>query len=478
MFYGKQGPSVIVNLWREHLPKSNLQKFTDAALDVVIKQSKAELAEVITDPKLRHPANSISREQIGGFSLHVILHTLTKKATCLTRILDGLTNGIRSLQATIGGMLIFNTSQKSNYYQMMMGLYLYSQGCPKRVISLLNDARLSVSHQTICVALKKLTESALESVRFAVKNEHWFLVYDNINFPNRKFHQRLDHTDDFENGTTATIVIGEDLGNEDPVPNQPTTPILRDFAPDEGNRLHFRNVTRFQLLDVLQRVDDGYSWYIIPAPALEPLQVRETVTFPLPAMHIDQSSIEGNLRIIETVMMDMLDLPKDWFDMKKIIIAGDQLTVSRVRSLQGLLRANNSQFGMLTWGIPVIQLFHLQMILCSTILQTHYGDASTPGSLAFNIALLGRKRIKPEMPCYYTADEFLRNTFEAMVRRLWEVELGTERLDVFVRAHTKDSLRDRISKAAEAIQDMYFVNSKELAEKFGNATGMYVCHLL
>ncbi|KAI8350269.1 hypothetical protein B0O80DRAFT_134146 [Mortierella sp. GBAus27b] len=78
MFYGKQGPSVIVNVWHEHLPKSNLSKFTNAAVDVVIKQSKPELAKVITNPKLRHPANSTSREQIDGFNSSVILNTLTE----------------------------------------------------------------------------------------------------------------------------------------------------------------------------------------------------------------------------------------------------------------------------------------------------------------------------------------------------------------------------------------------------------------
>ncbi|KAF9899058.1 hypothetical protein EC991_009686 [Linnemannia zychae] len=43
------------------------------------------------------------------------------------------------------------------------------------------------------------------------------------------------------------------------------------------------------------------------------------------------------------------------------------------------------------------------MVLSTLILDTHYGSVSKPGSLAFFIALLGRKRLNPkEKPCYYS----------------------------------------------------------------------------
>jgi hypothetical protein len=473
-FYRYEGPSALIRIWNERLSMDQLTTFHDAILDVALRQTAAEYNKLTQEPILRHPANSISPEKIEDFGLKTITNTLDTQAPCLSKILRGLTaNRSESFRATVGSMLVFNKSQKSNYFQMMMGLYLYSLGCPKRVISLLNDACLSVSHQTICVALRRLTKSALEKVGAAVKDEHWFLLYDNINFTSRKFHQRLENTDDMEHGTTATIVIGKDLGDEEPiVPHH--APELEDFALDTTHREHFTRVSYFHLIDVLRKTDDGFSWYAVEAPVLEPLPVLESVTFPLPAMAINQSTVEGNLQVIETVMKRILDLPEDWFDaQKRIIIAGDQFTVSRVRTLQGLLIQNSTRFRQLAWAIPVFQLFHLQMVLCSTILRTHYGSVSVPGSLASIIVLLRRKRLDPKMPCYYTADEFLRNTFEAMVRRLWETELLTEdeaTLDQYARNHRPGSLKDRISTAAEAIYGNYFVNSKNLAEKYRTST--------
>ncbi|ORY95117.1 hypothetical protein BCR41DRAFT_294660, partial [Lobosporangium transversale] len=83
--------------------------------------------------------------------------------------------------ATILSMLVKLRSQKSNYLQMMMGLHLHASGCPKRVINLLAAFGISVSHMTICTALKSLTTNSLQEVRLQVRKRPFFLVYDNIN---------------------------------------------------------------------------------------------------------------------------------------------------------------------------------------------------------------------------------------------------------------------------------------------------------
>jgi hypothetical protein len=176
MFYGKWGPTTIVKVWSQRLSTRDSTRFNHAALDVILKESLTEISALTKLPALRHPADSISREKVDDFGLTAIISALDIHAPYLARILGTLTNGVESLMATLGAMLIFNQSQKSNYFQMMMGLYLYSLGCPKRVISLLNDARFSVSHQTICVSLKALTRNALDSVRSAIKisTGFWF----------------------------------------------------------------------------------------------------------------------------------------------------------------------------------------------------------------------------------------------------------------------------------------------------------------
>jgi hypothetical protein len=281
-----------------------------------------------------------------------------------------------------------------------------------------------------------------------------------------------NNTDAVESGVTATIVIGEQLG-EDLVQDQGTLPSLDDVTPQNSNQLHFRNVSRFHLYKVLCRLHDGYESYSMEAPALEPLAVRKTVTFPLPSMEIDQATVDGNIRIITKIMIDILGLPKDWFDRDiMIVIAGDWLTVTRIRSMQALLTQNTTKFDRMRWTIPVFQLFHLKMQVCSAILRIHYGHVTTPGSLAYFITKLGRKRLSSTKPCFATADEFLRHVYDAFVRRLWQVELGVQKLDtleegVFKRC-PNDQVRTILAQTADAIRARYFGALKDLRERLGN----------
>ncbi|KAG0333329.1 hypothetical protein BG005_005199, partial [Podila minutissima] len=93
-----------------------------------------------------------------------------------------------------------------------MGLYLYSAGCTRKVIDTLHGAGLCVSFPTVNRLLENLTKDAQKEVKLAAKRDPFLLVYDNINFAKRKYDQRISNTDAFENGTTATMIIGECLG--------------------------------------------------------------------------------------------------------------------------------------------------------------------------------------------------------------------------------------------------------------------------
>ncbi|KAG0344942.1 hypothetical protein BGZ54_005709, partial [Gamsiella multidivaricata] len=193
-------------------------------------------------------------------------------------------------------------------------------------------------------------------------------------------------------------------------------------------------VSRFHLFDALQRHFITYRRYSTQVHPIELPEVKETRTFPLPTMKINQSTAAGNIGILETVMRDTLRSPGERFnDHTRIIVAGDQLTVFRIVSLQELRAADTTNLNQMQWAVPVMQLFHLQMVLCSTILRTHYGFVSTPGPLAYIISMLGRKRLRQDTSNFHAADELIRHTFDAMARRLWEVEfqLDVDNVDMY-----------------------------------------------
>ncbi|KAF9154366.1 hypothetical protein BGX20_004692 [Mortierella sp. AD010] len=249
--------------------------------------------------------------------------------------------------------------------------------------------------------------------------------------------------------------------------NPHITPTVRAFLPNAANLKHFEAVSQFYLIDSLNDLCGGFKASVFAIHPINPLELGVTKAFPLPLLPIDQSSIEGNLHIIETVMKDILKLPSHWFDDKDIIVAGDQLTVSRVKSVMELRKPDLTRFDRMEWAVPMFQLFHLQMILCKTIVATHMGESDKPGSLGFSIARLGRKRVDIEKAEYHASHEIVKHTFHAMVRRLWEVELK-QRPDAFVHGLKADEEMDVISKRAKDIYQRYFTDSEKVASDYGN----------
>ncbi|KAG0361113.1 hypothetical protein BGX24_005428 [Mortierella sp. AD032] len=334
MFYHQNGPAAILQYLNKLLQYNKYDEtFAQAAVDLLITRTRSELNKLSEQDCLRSPANSYSRRRVETFSMENIEGVFAERAPHLTRLLEGLAvskayrdEGIPSHVGVIGSQLLHAYSQKSNYFQMIMGLYFHTSGCPKRVLSVLAAVGLSVSHQSVMNTLAHLTEAAMQELRTAIKSQPFFILYDNINFPNRKYDQRSHNKDTFENGTTATIVLGGNLDITSPASNPIMPPNISHLIPDARNR-----------------------------------------------------------------------------------------------------------------------------------------------SLAFFITLLDRKRLVLDSPNYHAADEILRHVFDGMVLRLWQVGLGTERLELFAEELGHTDLKNLIATRLESIDKHYLVNSHQLSNNLGSA---------
>ncbi|KAF9979786.1 hypothetical protein BGZ65_006024 [Modicella reniformis] len=281
------------------------------------------------------------------------------------------------------------------------------------MMTILSKVGMSVTRQSVSTSLKGLTEDALREVRLAVLEHPWFLVYDNINFPNKKYDQRTGNTDSFENGTTATVVIAERPVNMKDGRNSYELLSVKDLAINEVDWLHFVCVSDFQFAEVLRRHFKTYKRFSNPVRPKEVLKTKKT---------------EKELRARDV-----------------------------------------SRYARLEWAVPVMQLFHLQMLLCNTILRNHYGSITTPGSLAFFASMLERKRVHPDRPDYHAMEELLRHVFDAMVIRVWEVLLGTENLDTFGKRLNNVDIKKIMSLTLPVIRTMFMKSAMELQQTYGPA---------
>lgn len=253
-----------------------------------------------------------------------------------------------------------------------------------------------------------MTEAALKRIRQDVQNKPWFLVYDNINFASRKSDQWIDNADAFESGTTATVVMTDSYIMSDSIRPLYQWLCIQDLIPNEDSVAHIQAVSEKILIDVLERSSKTYEVCCRSTPAHTPLTKVKTITHPLPSMCIDQASVVGNLEVLTTVMEKMLRLRPEWFNAEcKVVIAGDQLTVSRISTAMIYKAIDVSPYHRLQYAIPMLQLFHLQMTFCGLILQTHWGSTKQTGSLQFNKLLLKRKRVSLTDFDYHASDELL-----------------------------------------------------------------------
>lgn len=450
-FYENRGAERILQVWNGKLKGGKWDEgFVNSAVDIVVNRSLKQLESDEVRRHWRLPHTKLTQQKIEDYLLDDFgfLDRYAEGAKYLTRLLKGLfKEGVSdldlplnshkrrksqkpsSVRGCIIAMLIFMTSQKVNAFQTIMGLFLHSTGCPRRVVEILSGLGLSISYSQIQNGLRSLTKDAREQVKEAVMNHDWYIVYDNINIAAKHHHQRADKRDTFESGTAATVILFHSdkyQATSQPVlfrpENERPKPDSDMFSPSDLDLEVFRQVSLSHVSNAIVRSSpEGSAGFAVPILPINKLPIKKTAFFPLQTMQLDESTISGNLAVLERITNVGLQLPKSWFgNPKNTIVAGDQMTVSRLLTLKIHRIVDPDPYHSFKWVHPTLQLFHLGMNLCGTIVRTHFGSPKFSGTLASIIILLGRKRMSKENVEYQSADELLRIVFDAMIQLLCE----------------------------------------------------------
>jgi hypothetical protein len=125
------------------------------------------------------------------------------------------------------------------------------------------------------------------------------------------------------------------------------------------------------------------------------IETYKTDLYPLPAWKIDESTIVGNAEVDEAVVkeLQLRNQPHIW--MKHVrIIAGDQLSIARLRTLANLRAGHEGGYRGFGWGAWMPGLFHGKIADIHGIFVTHWGKPHSgtrnPASLVFHNTLLRR----------------------------------------------------------------------------------------
>jgi hypothetical protein len=190
-------------------------------------------------------------------------------------------------------------------------------------MEVLAHAGLSISYGSITNHVKKLSKEGLANIRELVKTCMVQIVWDNLNIAFRIASERLDSKNHFDNGTTATVIPTFDptTGGRVPhgtiplsmkPPREQTLPVL-DWSeedvlpsPENAEQLSTSCYWLFQSLALdhiagLKRLRQDFR----ECPVVNQIPLHKTEQLPLPAMHDEESTLEGSFTVYYKILKTM-----------------------------------------------------------------------------------------------------------------------------------------------------------------------------
>jgi hypothetical protein len=137
----------------------------------------------------------------------------------------------------------------------------------------------------------------------------------------------------------------------------------------------------------------------------------------LATLQIDESTIDGNLAVLESLATDQLGMTlEELAEGRMIPVSGDQMTIARITSGQ-FLRIRDFKEHRMTWAKTLAGMLHTRMAMIHAIYLSHPGrpDGRDPASLSKFVKLLGRTKIKEKCPNLNASHELLTQVCEGHV---------------------------------------------------------------
>ncbi|KAL1677976.1 hypothetical protein EV122DRAFT_278607 [Schizophyllum commune] len=277
------------------------------------------------------------------------------------------------------------------------------------------------------------------------------LVWDNLNIAFKKDAQRMGSTDHFDNGTTATVIPLFDPTTAASVPHG-TLPFSLN-PPRQSRKLDvpYEPQDLFPTAEESRVLSGCCLWQIQqiamdhipnlarlrgdvgPCPVVEQIPVHTTKQYPLPAMQIDESSIDGTMKVMLTIFENLGMTNADWVKHGLLFVDGDLLTMLLVDKLQTARRNSADDVEALRFMIQRFGLFHCKMAAGRMVVNEHWGKPNSewPGSLWWTNTQLGRKNMAAgwkgrKATPWKQSHELINITLAAHVKDAFRIHCGPD----------------------------------------------------
>ncbi|KAF8132995.1 hypothetical protein EV363DRAFT_1583268 [Boletus edulis] len=354
-------------------------------------------------------------------------------------------NSVKDISTTCQVIVTQLAKARSNralYFAAPFALFLWTNGASRQTIEALAKCGLSISFTSLLKLLNKLASRCLDQAAQITRFPH-ILCYNNINISTSIFvEQRIGAPAKVQSGTFPIVY---ELSNTNPQhlclgpmlqhANQATDLTFNgDVRPTNDQVRAFYGQLRIHIIAVLLDVCTSFNGPLGYQDHSDPLLEHEerhkppkgykTKQFPLRTSTIDESSISGNIAVINDVYINQVKMTHEQLLDRAIPSINDQSTNARIRGAKVLRAKDVNTFTQLKCLQLGFGLFHLCMNLIWALLHVHRGSISEPGSLSYFFALLDRSRLGSEHPDYHTLLSTLMQILDGIVLNAWKAECG------------------------------------------------------
>ncbi|KAF7373970.1 hypothetical protein MSAN_00609500 [Mycena sanguinolenta] len=316
---------------------------------------------------------------------------------------------------TVCTMMSILRSQKANNFQAVIALFLLGSGASKREIEVFAHAGISLSYKSVMNYLDTLSQEGILQFRAVWRECTCSLVWDNLNIAFRVESQRLDNKNHFDNGTTATLIPIYNPFTNEPRTARGTLPL--SMKPPRTSTMPTYSWTAADTLPSpsdAQKTEEGLIWQLKsialehipefahlksllgPCPEVDQIQPHKTEQFPLPAMHEDESSLDGTITVINKLFAELQTTSEDIKKHGLVFANGDLLTDNLINTVEGSRRNSTDVLEGMQPLVRRLGIFHAKMAGCRLVVNEHWGkpNATIPGGLCWeHTQLLQRKPI-------------------------------------------------------------------------------------
>ncbi|KAJ7768856.1 hypothetical protein B0H16DRAFT_1307593 [Mycena metata] len=445
----------ILNFWVSNKNSATAREEVGTwAEDYVAARIHSEAQSVTASKMLQTAGVRVDNDYVTSFSMVKVGESIASLARITTRMLHTFATSARNLKTNLPQRvakrftvvtsaalaLLGEYSHKNNYSRRIMGLYLYATGAQRQTITVMGHLGISESYQNLThkprtnarrrtrrvsvvlaseiqdlliiklSTLHELSSSMRGFARVIASTGLFAAAYDNINMVFRAAEQIIGRTDSQENGTCATIFALWKASLEDMKISDLNAAF--DKAPPLSLKDILLTAPELEVMDkclrhcilriIIEHGGDKFEKFRTALGAALPvtpdkIELHQTVLHPTPAWNIDQSTIIANAEVADAIYDELKVKGLAHWKWAIKILAGDQLSIARLRSLVNIRAGHEGGYSGFGWGVWMPGLFHGKIADMHGFFVTHWGvpnrGTRNPGSLSFHNTHLHRAPI-------------------------------------------------------------------------------------